>query len=276
MAERPAFPLGWAGHNGAHHPIFRDQTIEAIPYLTLPFQETDQYQIQEGWKYSPTETRIHGSIGHAALDFGRPYGSKVLAPAAGIIMASYFSYLVRAKDSDVVKVLQGKEVGMGLGLFVQLYVPSTDRHIVLAHLSRLYDHIPYSSPQRRDHNTWYPTNHAIRPEEADNHPDVFKRVEAGEPIGEVGFSGLTWGYEDIPEGENRPQVHDPEKISSWDQPHIHMEECRRDDNGVKQFHRDPYDIYNTHQFYPTPTMMRAVGREPLFILGPDGLPIYAR
>lgn len=270
-----SFSLGWEGHNKAHYPVFRGAVVEAIPYLTLPFLgDNPLYDVEEGWKYSPSETSIHGSVGHAGVDFRREYGSVVAAPASGYVMASYFAMPVM-KGEDF-RRYQDKEVGMGLGLFVQLYVPSVDRHVILAHLSRLYDHIPYSPPQRNGEKIWFPTNYTIRPEEISKYPEIFKYIEAGKPIGEVGFSGLTWGYQEMREDSDRPIVHDPILTKSWDNPHIHMEECRRDDNGTKQFHRDPYAVYNTYQYYPTPRRMRVLGREPLFILGSNGLPAFAK
>lgn len=278
MAQLLELPsLSQRRHYKIHHPFINDRIIEPIPYLTLPFGKEDfsksTYSITEGWRYSRQEQKIHGYAIHGGIDYQAPYGTVIVAPCDGYAISSYFSFPI--KNGDSVKRIDGKQVYFGLGYFVQIYNPEVNRFVVLAHLSEVDPSIPFSLPTFKD-NIWAPTSHNLKINELTDHPYVVQ-IKRGDVIGKLGYSGLRWGYEEYIEGSSRPVVIDETKCISFDEPHVHFEEYWRDQKTeVKGYQRDPYDIYLTARNYPTPKHKALIGREPLFILGSDGLPIFAR
>lgn len=261
-------------HNKFHHPEQNGVVVEAKRYLTLPFlSDIGHYQITEGWMYSRAEKAIHGARVHGAIDFHVPYGTTVVVPCDGLAISSYHSYPIKEKDGQT-KQLDGKDIYFGLGYFVQIFVPDIGRYIQLAHLSEIDNSIPFSLP-KLEKGVWNPTNHTLKPKNMENNPMV-ARVQRGQILGSVGFSGLRWGYNDYQEGAERPVALDTSKFISYDEPHLHFEEMARDsETGKKGWQRDPYDIYLTARNYPALTRERPIGNEPLFIIGDNGLPVFS-
>lgn len=264
-------------HETFHYPEIEGKKIEAVPYLTLPFRKKDlsmPYEITEGWIYSAPELKIHKqNLIHAGIDYHVPYGTIVVAPVDGYAISSY--HTSRVKDSsEKDKFYQGRPVNLGLGYFVRIYVPSVNRVVEMAHLSDIDLNIPFSMPERTE-DGWKPTNHDLKPDEWANSPfAVF--VKRGTPIGKVGYSGLTWGYEEYQEGAKRPVQIDTTKFNSWDEPHLHFDEfARNPKTNELSYQRDPYGIYGTFDLYPTEGNKRPLGKDPLFFLNKDGLPKYA-
>ncbi len=259
-------------HNKFHHPEINGTVIESKRYLTLPFlSSTGQYQITEGWMYSKAEKAIHGARVHGAVDFHVPYGTIVVAPCDGLAISSYHSFPIKVENGQT-KQLDGKDIYFGLGYFVQIYVSEIGRYVQLGHLSEIDDSIPFGIP-KLEKGVWNPTNHILKPEEMENNPIIVK-VQKGQILGRVGFSGLRWGYDDYQETASRPVLLDISSFTSYDEPHLHFEEMGRDDEGKKGWQRDPYDIYLTARNYPTLTRGRPIGEESLFIIGNNGLPVF--
>ncbi len=259
-------------HGKFHHPEINGVSTVTERYLTLPFfSDVGSYQITEGWMYSRAEKAIHGYRIHGAVDFQVPYGTPVTAPCDGIAISSYHSFPLKDSDRNI-KKLEGKELYFGLGYFVQIYVEHLNRYVQLGHLSKIDETIPFSMPKLEE-GTWNPTNHDFNPS---NLIDSGKAVlvKRGDLLGKVGFSGLRLGYDEY-NGEERPLLLDTLKFKSYDEPHLHFEETGRDEKGKKGWQRDPYDIYLTARNYPTPSRQRIMGEEPLFILGENGLLIFA-
>jgi murein DD-endopeptidase MepM/ murein hydrolase activator NlpD len=285
-------PLSRYRHGIVHHPVVEGVEVPPVPYLTLPFAQESLiqsvracgdrsfssrrlYDVTEGSFYTKAETRIHGIRVHGGVDYHAPYGTPIVAPCDGFVLpASYHSFPL-TDERDRPRMLDGKELYFGLGYFVQIYNPEVNRFVVLGHLSDIAKGISFSPPIF-DEGSWNPTNHTLKIEELKDHPAVVS-VKQGDEVGRLGFSGLRYGYEDYYAGEKRPVQIDPTKQVSYDEPHVHFEEYFRDQtNGRKGWQRDPYDIYLTARNYPTPTRRRPMGPEPLFHIGKDGLPVFAR
>lgn len=260
-----------------HYPTVEGQIVIPIPYLTLPFRASDvhgDYDVTEGWKYSQAETDIHGFVEHNGVDFALPYGTPVVAPADGYALSSYHTFWI-LDDNGNKRTYQGKPIRFGLGYFVQMYIPSTNRYIQMAHLSDVDPAIPFSQPVQNGED-WVPQNHTLSVPDLKNSPMVVQ-VRKGQVIGKVGFSGLAWGYDEYSSGAARPVAIDPNVQKSWDEPHIHFEDFWRDQTtGVKMANRDPYGIYGSFQDYPTPDRRGVQMLSPLFYLGHNGLPRFAR
>ncbi|MDO8452281.1 MAG: hypothetical protein Q7S79_00860 [bacterium] len=260
-------------HKKFHHSEINGTKAKANEYLTLPFlSNIGSYQITEGWMYSRAEKAIHRGRVHGGIDFHVPYGTVVVAPCNGLAISSYHSFPILEKNGQT-KKLKGKQVYFGLGYFIQIYVPQEARFIQLGHLSEIDNSVPFSIPALKK-GVWTPTNHTLKQKEMVGSLIVVK-VKRGQILGKVGFSGLRWGYNDYEQGSKRPTFLNTVKYQSYDEPHVHFEEMRRDETGKKGWQRDPYDIYLSAGNYPTPRRNRTIGNEPLFIIGDNGLPIFA-
>ena len=229
-------------HDALHH-LGLDGHIDAIPYLTLPlrkqelldtirynrdphFNKRRLYDITEGTIYSQAEQRIHGKRIHAAIDYHVPYGTPVAAPACGYAVASYQSAWLREPDGSI-RTLEGRPIAFGLGYYIQIYVPEVDRYIQLGHLSDLSDVVHFSKPVLEDRD-WIPTHYATPLDELTSGKlDFVSYVNHGDILGQVGYSGLRWGYDDYTLGAEQPVVIDPEVHVSYDEPHVHVEEFYR-------------------------------------------------
>lgn len=275
-----------------HWPKYPDsnQRLEPVPYLRLPFSENDlsrevirpnqlgitrkiDYSISEGWFYTKKTREVSG-FRHAAVDYHLPYGFSVSAPCDGYAVSSYYSFLVKDRDG-LVKTYRGMPLRFGIGYFVQIYAPPIDRFVQLGHLSNIADNIPFSTPKKVE-DKWVPTNHTLSKEEMTSrtNPNVVE-VKAGELVGFVGYSGLTW-EEDYVEGSERPMVIDSTMVGTWSVPHIHMDEFQRNyETGKKDWRRDPYDAYLEANFYPTHINNLPVGEHTLFLLDEHELPFHA-
>lgn len=263
-----------------HHPIVEGKKVPTVPYLSLPFKKTDfteskntSYDITEGWLYSQAEKSIHGFNHHVGIDFAVAYGTPLVAPTDGYAMSSYHTFWLK-NNNNRIKTYQNKPLRFGLGNFIQIYIPEVNRFIQIGHLSDIDKNIPFSQPILHE-DDWLPTNHTLTIQELINDPKVVK-IARGQLLGRVGFSGLGWGYTDYQAGCDRPLILDPEKYSSWDEPHVHYEECYRDQTDGKKFaQRDPYGIYSIFSDYPTPVRQGVLSQEPLFFMDDNHLPQFA-
>ncbi|MEK7571234.1 MAG: M23 family metallopeptidase [Patescibacteria group bacterium] len=259
-----------------HFPVIEGKKVLPIKYLTLPFRKVDVgglYDITEGWIYSDEEQAIHGFVSHNGIDFAIPYGTPVVAPADGYAMSSYHTFWLRDENGEILTYL-GKPLRFGLGNFVQMYIPSANRYIQMAHLSDVDLAIPFSLPFENE-GDWVPTNHTLSVPALKESPQ-YVQVRKGQVLGKVGYSGLSWGYEDYQAGATRPVQIDPSVNQSWDEPHIHFEDFwRHQTEAYKMANRDPYGIYSTAEDYPTPARRGVRMLTPLFYRGTDGLPRFA-
>ncbi|MEK7150789.1 MAG: M23 family metallopeptidase [Patescibacteria group bacterium] len=258
--------------------------LEAIAYLRLPFTKEDldwsvirssqpgitrkiQYEVSEGWWYSPEVTgRLLRPVRHAAVDFRLPYGHPVVAPCEGMAIASYYGNQQLDKN--------GRPVEFAIGYFVQIFNPDQKRLVQLGHLSNVADTIPFSIPQKVG-SRWMPTGY-LQPEAemTNSNNNLLVRVKAGDLMGYVGYSGLCNGP-DYFEGYDRPYVTDPNEIGTRSYPHLHMDESRRDyKTAEKRWRRDPYAEYGLADAYPTHSNNLTLREETLFLTDQLGKPKF--
>jgi murein DD-endopeptidase MepM/ murein hydrolase activator NlpD len=273
-ATIPQSQLSW--HEGLHHPVVNGKKVDPTPYLSLPFsKQNNNYNIYQGFIYGADELKIHGGNPvHGGVDYELPYGTEVLAPADGYVLSSYLSHWVKDPETKQPRQYQGKPIAYGYGYFVRMYVPSVDRYLDIGHMSEVDVSIPFYPPEKSE-DGWDPTSYNLKQDEwVKAEKTIF--VKKGTVIGKVGYSGLGWGAMEWQEGATRPIVTDPNTFKSWDKPHIHLEEFSlNEEKGTKEGLRDPYDIYDTSDFYPTPNRSKPFGQEPLFLMGANNLPKYA-
>ncbi len=268
-----------ARHDRFHYPTVEGKEVPAKPYLTLPFRESDikgDYDITEGWIYSKEEQAIHGFTEHMGIDIAMPYGTPVISPVDGYAMSSYHTFWV----DNGSRLYKKMPVRLGLGYFVQIYVPSVNRFLQLAHLSEIDQAIPFSPAEEQPgiDLSYNPTNHNLPIDQLKGSSAVMQIIK-GQSLGKVGFSGLAWGvkYEDeyALGRDGRPIYPDP-PIRSWDEPHVHFEEFWRDQStGEKTARRDPFGIYSTAEDYPTPYRRGVQGIDPLFLMQGNNLPQFS-
>jgi hypothetical protein len=94
--------------------------IPFIPYLQLPLKK--YYEITEGYVYSRQERALHGKYLHYSIDYSTDWAEPVYAAASGYATASYHRLTLQHKDKTI-RTFQGKPLGNGYGLFVQIYHP---------------------------------------------------------------------------------------------------------------------------------------------------------
>lgn len=267
-----------------HHPTVQEKTVEPRQFLSLPFVRADiqkGFNISEGWLYSHEEYKIHGKPVHNGVDFDVPYGTDVVAPCDGYAISSYHLAWVAETDSKGLyapRLYKDKPVRLSLGYFVQIYVPAEaappfGAFIQLAHLSDIDKSIPFSKPTRVADNL-QPTNHKLTVEEILAGNPMVVKVQKGQTLGKVGYSGLMHGLQEDYDGKSdRPVVYKEGDLKSWDVPHLHLETfITRDPNGNKLGLRDIFDIYSSRDKYPTLTNKKGLGVEPLVFLDQNGLP----
>ncbi len=82
------------------------------------------------------------------------------------------------------------------------------------------------------------------------------KVKKGDVIGYVGTSAVFSGEISYQEGKIDDKV---EKFGSWDEVHLHFEEATRNQETlVKEFQRDPYDIYKSAKWYTPQNIKRTL------------------
>ncbi len=234
-------------------------------FLTLPFHEP-HYHISEGWIYSAEEQQIHGYVGHGGVDFVLPRGVPIVAAADGWALASYFWFLV--KEGGVPRRYKGKEVGMGLGRFVQIWHPEQELFTVYGHLDSIESKIPFYGP-RKLQDCLHPVGHKFLPKKMiDNCAAI--PIKRGEIIGTAGDTGLTWDYTDYPERPN------PNEKPSWDEVHLHFEVFQRVGSRLKKKYLDPYGINSHWQDYPDPQHPENAEKvkDCLWFVNDKGLPLF--
>jgi murein DD-endopeptidase MepM/ murein hydrolase activator NlpD len=240
-------------------------------FLYLPLKRTD-YQITEGWRYSEEEKNIHGVSGHGGIDFSVPRGTEVLSAADGWAIASYYWKSLKNQDGSQ-RTLKDKEIGMGLGYFVQIYHPQENLYTSYGHLDRVSEEIPFHRPIERNGVFW-PVGHKVKPENLP-HYKYAKFVKTGEVIGFVGDSGLTWGYRDYPQ---RP---DPNKYPSWDGIHLHFEVFNRVGSRGNKKYFDPFGIKSNFNDYPDSDRLnnrKNMGTKSfvLWLIDQEGMPQFSK
>jgi hypothetical protein len=273
------------GHERFHYPVIDGEETKAIPYLTLPFRKADLskyplsnqelYHIAEGWIYSKEELSItHVNPLHGGIDFDVPYGTPVVAPADGYALSSYNTAVIKDEEGNA-RIYKGKPISLGFGYFVRMYIPSVNRLVTMGHLSNIAPNINFVLPTN-EAGTWK-SNSLSKMSSTEWMSNPFATyIKKGTVVGYVGYSGLTWGYDDYKEGAIRPVVIDQNKYVSWDEPHLHFEEEGiNPDTGEIGWQRDPYAVYGTSDKYPSPKNKLQTGKDPLFILNKEGLPVFA-
>jgi murein DD-endopeptidase MepM/ murein hydrolase activator NlpD len=234
------------------------------PFVTIPLdKDTPQLTISQGWFYGPPEDSVHpGILTHFAVDFPAKWGTPIYSPANGVAVASYHTY-------DMIDA-QGRTIGYGLGLFIQMWHEQAKVYTSYAHLSGINNElIPYIAPTL-ENGSWQPRNAIYMP--IADFRKIAKPVKKGDLIGYIGYTGLRLGYAETP--ANPPMV-DPAKDKTWDPAgaHLHWEVYTRTPDGLKKDKRyDPFGIYGTQEKYGD-VFTKAMG---LILANPDGSPQFAR
>lgn len=239
-------------------------------------------KITEGWLYSFDEFKVHDLEIHAGVDFAAPYGTPLYSPVDGFAMSSYSTLPALDKDRKVI-TFEGKEVKYGLGLYIRIYVPQTNRFIDLAHFSEIDEAIPFSDPEYDEETKrWNSNNEKVLISEIPSHPQWVK-ISRGQFLGKVGTSGLGWGYDDFEETPQRKITFDPKVKVSWDEPHLHLEEFylvqipkEKEEVGQQIASRDIYGIYSFANDYPGAGDKPNIELKPLIVTDDNGLPLFAR
>lgn len=274
------------GQDKFHTPTVNGEKIEAKAYLSLPFSKEDakggNIKIAEGWLYAYDEYAIHNMEVHAAVDFSAPYGTIIYAPAEGYAMSSYYNLFAKDRNDKTI-THEGKEIKYGLGLFVRIYVPQSNRFVDLAHLSEINQAIPFSEPEfNEEEKIWKPSSEKVLVKDIPANPNWVK-VSKGQILGKVGTSGLGWGYEDFQGKPEKKITYDPKVNISWDEPHLHFEEFSQiekpqegEEEGQKVAPRDILGIYSFSKGYPNLNQKLDQRFKPLILTGEDGKPLFAR
>lgn len=223
-------------------------------FLGLPFKKGTACKVQQGWIFLAKEQAIYRKREHYALDFEAPRGTPVLAAADGLALASY--------QAEPNGIYQGKEVGFGLGLFVQIWDPEHRVFTMYGHLSGTARDIPYYEPEV--HGQYYEPTVVRRAGDQIQFLQT-KKVRKGEVIGYVGDSGCYWGYQEKP--GYRP---DPRKFPSLDGPNLHFMVFDRNAQGEMCKWFDPYGVYGKAVEYNSPFPPTS-----LWLTSKEGLPLYA-
>jgi len=243
------------------------------PFLAIPLARTaPRLEISQGWLYSEDEAQIHpnfpspnssypGKLVHYAVDFPLPWGTPVYVPADGLALASYHTHDIQ----DV----QGRTIGFGLGLFVQIWHEAARVFSMSAHLSGVdYEAMPYIPPVF-ENGSWQPKQAINVPlAEFIKNATLFKR---GDLLGYVGYTGLRLNYPEEP--TKLPAVF-PNINKTWDPhgAHLHWEVYTRTPEGSKDKRFDPFGMYGEREQYAD-VFTRTGG---LILLNPDGSPQFAR
>jgi murein DD-endopeptidase MepM/ murein hydrolase activator NlpD len=230
----------------------------------LPFSAATPIVISEGWLYSEEEKRIHPQyLVHFGIDFAAARRTPVYAAASGWAIASY--HLAFAGQ------WQGKRVGFGLGKFIQIWHEGKKLFTLYAHLDNVAEGIPFFEPESRQTAEGLGWNPAIVNRPLTEVLSQAKFVQAGELIGYVGDSGLSWEYDERP--GFRP---DPERYPSWDETHLHFEVYDRDEHGKKRLRLDPFDLYGEASQYQAEQGRLAFGSCPLWEQDQGGQPLFSK
>jgi murein DD-endopeptidase MepM/ murein hydrolase activator NlpD len=228
-------------------------------FLCLPFASGTNVVITQGWQYSPDEVAIHPWIStHYGVDFACAWGTRVLVPANGVAVSSYHTYYM--KDA------QGRRIGYGLGLFVQIWHPQAKVFTSYSHLASVSEKIPYIAPVR-DGGSWIPAAAIYVPLEKFLEQGV--KVKRGDYLGEVGHTGLLL-HDETPSNPPTTKADDP----TWDPAgdHLHWECYKRTPDGlskVQEARFDPFGLYSLREAYNLSCA------SDLLLAGHEGKPLWA-
>ena len=268
-------------------PAYTSAVDITTPFLYLPFsyKHYRTFDITEAWWYSWStgylatigsgEMAIHGLALHKAIDYALPYGTPVLAPMDGYLIASYHNAFLKSKG--YVKQYQNVSLHYGLGWFVQIWNPSRDIFVTLGHLSSIDETLPVSPP--------YPTRGKTSITRRDptgvtydsgslqtmiNDPITYPwvvYVKRWQRIGTVGRSWVEWDNAMIQE-ISIPRAPLVEQQVSRDEPHIHLEVFTVQDG--KKALLDPYGMYRDARGYPDSKVNRKSLENTLFVKSKTG------
>lgn len=272
--------------------VMKSYALDTAPFLYLPFSYKNyrSYQISEAWRYSGSiwymntiwtgEYFIHWLKHHSAIDYSLPYGTPVLAPMDWYLVASYHNAFL--KDKWYIKMYQGTQLHYGLWWFVQIWNPTNNVFVVLAHMSSIDKSIPVSPPYATWWKKWVSrwdstgiTTNSQKIQEMVNSTTVYPSlvyVKRGQRIWTIWISGLEW---DNAMRSEMPTPREPEYPMpvSWDEPHLHMEVFTMQDG--EKLLTDPYNMYGDFHWYPDSNTIRTGLGKTLFVQTDKGRIQYA-
>lgn len=253
--------------------------LQSFLYLPFSYKHYRSFQVTEWWRYSGStwyknmiwtwEYFIHWIKQHSAIDYALPYGTPVLAPMDGYLIASYHNAFL--KEKWYFKLFQGIQLHYGLGWFVQIWNPTNDVFVVIWHLSSIDETLPVSPPyptrwkksvSRRD-PTWVTTNTGILQKMIDN-PVAYPWIVYVKRWQRIWTVWVSWIERDNEMKSTVPVPRSPEfpQSVSRDEPHIHLEVFTIVDWKKKLL--DPYNIYSDFRWYPDSNTIRTSLKNILF------------
>ncbi len=243
------------------------------PFLYLPFSYKFYrwFQITEAWRYSGStwytnligtwEYFIHWVKQHSAIDYALPYGTPVLSPMDGYMIASYHNAFL--KEKWYMRLYQWVQLHYWLWWHVQIRNPTNNMFVVLWHLSSIDEKLPVSPPYPTRWKKWVsrrdPTGVTYNTEvlqQMINDPQKYPwvvYVKRWQRIGTVWVSWIEWDNE-MKSSLPIPRIPDYPQSLSRDEPHIHLEVFTIID--WKKQLIDPYNMYNDFRWYPDGNTVR--------------------
>lgn len=211
------------------------------PFLDRPFHPDTEAPISTGWLYHEDEKSVHGIEEHQAIDFDASRGTPVVAAHEGWAIATFDEFPL-IEDEARPRTIEGEPLFFGAGLLVQVW-HGRGRYTQYAHLDSVADSIPYYEPVAEAQ--------ALRPQHLRVPVARYGKqipaylVEAGEPIGSVGITGMGKNcrtYDDWKAG--RP-------YQSYQENHLHFAVfSRRRDKARTAVPYDPFNLHQTVEHYP--------------------------
>jgi hypothetical protein len=224
-------------------------TIAVPPCLVLPLgKPKSPLVITQDWPIAPAAVgHVSERPAYGAIHILQERTVEVFSPGDGLLACSYHSCTVRGPE---------KEHGKGLGTFALLQCDDPKLWIILGRLDRVDGFLPFIKPDLQPTGDYFPTDLL--------NPEIFRlkarHVTKGTLIGNVGTSGCTWGYSEIPAANPRS----PRELRSWCLPHLLIDV--RTTQGIEYSERsygdhiDPFGLsWGTLAPWPNPLTDPAIG-----------------
>ncbi|HEX6461936.1 MAG TPA: hypothetical protein VFZ58_01540 [Candidatus Saccharimonadales bacterium] len=219
------------------------------PFTTQPFRERDalgSLVATQGWIVSPDEEQfVDGPGEHRAIDYefhnraDKGFGVRVLVPNDACIYYSFQAFVCDNLHND-------KRVGCSAGLFAEM-ITDSGWVVQIAHLDQVNPKIPYLAAEPDGPHGWFPAGAVTKSSTVLKTLGV--RMKAGELLGLMGDTGITYGYYDnfqVIDGRGVVLPRDRQAFPNWEegyaQAHIAYYGGRAE-GGAHQRNTDPFGWY---------------------------------